>query len=100
MNVVRLFSLGATTYAKDYLQNFNLPEAKVNLARHSYRVFNYAVHKQVYKLTQLLCSCPIFPVFKGSQLFSLEVNVLYNLMLNIGMFTYAIKISSKILRLS
>ena len=42
---------------------------------------------------------PIFPVFKANQLFSLEINVLYNLMLNVGMFTYVIKISSKILPL-
>ena len=51
MNVVRLFSLGATTDAKDYLRNFNLLEAKVNPTRHSYRVHNHAVNKQVYKLT-------------------------------------------------
>ena len=51
MNVFRLFSLGATTDAKNYLWNFNLPEAKVNPARHSYRIYNHAVHKQVYKLT-------------------------------------------------
>ena len=51
MNVVRLFSLGATTDAKDYRQNFNLFEAKVNPARHSYCVYNHAVHKQVHKLT-------------------------------------------------
>ena len=47
---VRLFSLGATTDAKDYLRNFNLLEAKVNPARHSYRVYNHAVHEQVCKL--------------------------------------------------
>ena len=35
MNIVCLFSLGATTDAEDYLQNFNLIEAKVNPARHS-----------------------------------------------------------------
>ena len=29
------FSLGYTTDAEDYLQNFNLLEAKVNPARHS-----------------------------------------------------------------
>ena len=46
MNVVRHFSLGATTDAKDYLL-----EAKENPARHSYRIYNHAVHKQVYKLT-------------------------------------------------
>ena len=51
MNVVRLFSLGATTDAKDYLRNFNLLEAKVNPARHSYGVYNHAVYKQVSKLT-------------------------------------------------
>ena len=51
MNVVRLFSLGATTDTKDYLRNFNLLEAKVNPARYSYCVYNPAVHKQVYKLT-------------------------------------------------
>ena len=51
MNVVRLFSLRATTDAGDYLPNFNLLEAKGNLARHCYRVNNHAVHKQVYKLT-------------------------------------------------
>ena len=51
MNVVRLFSLGATTDAKDYLQNFDLVEAKVNPTRYSYYVYNHAVHKQVYKLT-------------------------------------------------
>ena len=39
-------------------------------------------------------------MFKANQLFSLEINVLYNLMLNMGMFTYVIKISSKILPLS
>ena len=43
--------LGATADAKDYLRNFNLLEAKVNPARHSCRVYNHAVHKQVYKLT-------------------------------------------------
>ena len=51
MNVARLFPLGATTDAKDYLRNFNLLEAKANIARHSYCVYNHAVHKQVYKLT-------------------------------------------------
>ena len=51
MNVLRLFSLGGTTDAKNYLRNFNLPEAKVNPTRHSYRIYNHAVHKQVYKLT-------------------------------------------------
>ena len=51
MNVVSLFSLGATTDAKDYLPNFNLLEAKVNPARYSYRVYNHTVQKQVYKLT-------------------------------------------------
>ena len=51
MNVVHLFSLGATADAKGYLRNFNLLEAKVNPARHSYHVHNHAVHKQVYKLT-------------------------------------------------
>ena len=44
------FSLGATTDAEDYLQNFNLLEAKVNPARHSYHVYNQAVHKQVYRM--------------------------------------------------
>ena len=39
-------------------------------------------------------------MFKANQLFSLEINVLYNLMLNIGMLTYVIKISSKILPFS
>ena len=43
---------------------------------------------------------PDFPVFKANQLFSLEVNALYNLILNMGMFTYGVKISSKILPLS
>ena len=54
INVVRLFSLGASTDAKDYLQNFNLLEAKVNPARYSYHVYNHAAHKQAkqaYKLT-------------------------------------------------
>ena len=51
MNVVRLFSLGATTDTKDYLRNFNLLEAKVSPPRHSYRVNSHAVHKQVYKRT-------------------------------------------------
>ena len=51
MNVVLLFSLGATTDAKGYLRNFNFLEAKVNPARYSYRAYNHAVHKQVYKLT-------------------------------------------------
>ena len=53
MNVVRLFPLEATTAAKDYLKggvegflrNFNLLGAKVNLAKHSYHVYNNAVHK-------------------------------------------------------
>ena len=49
MNVIGLFSLGATTDGKDYLRNFNL--LKANPARHSYRVYNHAVHEQVYKLT-------------------------------------------------
>ena len=39
-------------------------------------------------------------MFKANQLFSIEINVLYNLMLNVGMFTYVIKISSKIPLLS
>ena len=51
MNVRRIFSLGATTDAKDCLQNFNLLEANVNPATYSYRVNNHAVHKQIYKLT-------------------------------------------------
>ena len=51
MNVVRLFSLGATADAKDSLRNFNLLEAKVNPMRHSYGVYNHAVYKQVSKLT-------------------------------------------------
>ena len=51
MNAVRLFSYRATTDTKDYLQNFNLLEAKVSPPRHSYRVNSHAVHKQVYKLT-------------------------------------------------
>ena len=51
MNVARLFYLGATTDAKDYLRNFTLLEAKVNPARYSYHVYNHAVHKQVFKLT-------------------------------------------------
>ena len=51
VNVVRPFSLGATADAKDYLRNFKLLEAKVNPAKYSYRVYNHAVHKQVYKLT-------------------------------------------------
>ena len=51
MNVVRLFSLGATNDAKDCLRNFKLLEVKVSPARYSYRVYNHAVHKQVYKLT-------------------------------------------------
>ena len=51
MNVIGLSSLGATTDAKDYLPNFNLLKAKANPARHSYRVYNHAVHEQVYKLT-------------------------------------------------
>ena len=45
--------------------------------------------------------CFIFPVFKTYQLFLLEINALYNLILNMAMFTYQlIKISSKILPLS
>ena len=39
-------------------------------------------------------------MFKANELFSLEINVLYNLMLNMGMFRHIIKISSKILPLS
>ena len=50
MNVVRLFSLRATTDAKDYLQNFNLLKAKANPAEHSYRVYNHAVHKQIFSI--------------------------------------------------
>ena len=42
----------------------------------------------------------MFPEFKVNQLFSLEANVLCNLMLNMGMFTYVIKMSSKISPLS
>ena len=51
MNVVRLFSLGATNDAEYCLRNFILLKAKVNPARYSYRVYNHAVDKQVYKLT-------------------------------------------------
>ena len=39
-------------------------------------------------------------MFKANQLFFLEINVLYNLMLNMETFTYVIKVSSKILPLS
>ena len=39
-------------------------------------------------------------MFKANQIFSLEINALYGLMLNMGMFTYVIKIFSKILPLS
>ena len=43
----------------------------------------------------------IFPVFTTYQLFLLEINILYNLILNMVMFTYqVIKISSKIIPLS
>ena len=43
----------------------------------------------------------IFPVLKANQLFLLEISVLYNLFLNMGMFTcHVIKIASKILPLS
>ena len=49
-NKSQLISLGATANAKDYLRNFNVLEAKVKPTRHSYRVYNHAVHK-VYKLT-------------------------------------------------
>ena len=43
----------------------------------------------------------IFPVSKANQLFLLEISVLYNLFLNMGMFTcHVIKIASKILPLS
>ena len=60
MNVVRLFSLGATTDAKDYLRNFNLLEGKVNPVRHSYHVYAVIIIMQytnkVYKLTQLISS--------------------------------------------
>ena len=43
----------------------------------------------------------IFPVFKANQLFLLEINVIYNLILNMGIFTcHVTKISSKILSLS
>ena len=63
MNVVRLFSCGATTDAKDYVRNFNLLEAKVNPARHSYHVYNHAVHKQVYKLTYLISSVYVLARF-------------------------------------
>ena len=42
----------------------------------------------------------IFPVFKANQLFLVEINVFYNLILNMGMFTcHVIKISSNILPL-
>ena len=42
----------------------------------------------------------IFQVFQTYQLFLLEINLLYNLILNMGMITYqVIKISSKILPL-
>ena len=35
-------------------------------------------------------------MFKANQLFPLEINVLYSLMFDMGMFTYVIKIASKI----
>ena len=43
----------------------------------------------------------IFPVFKAYQLFLLEINAFYNLILNMEMFTYqVINISSQILPFS
>ena len=39
-------------------------------------------------------------MFKANQLFAIETNVLYDLILNKGMFTYVIKISTKIFPLS
>ena len=72
MNVVRIFSFGATTDVKDYLQNFNLLEAKINPARYSYRVYNHAVHKQVYKLTQLISSVYVIQL-KLSNYFRLKL---------------------------
>ena len=39
-------------------------------------------------------------MFKANQLFSLETNALCNLMMNMGMFPYVIKLSSKTLLLS
>ena len=85
---LELLLLLKITLTGEFLQNFNLLEAKVNSARHSYRVYNHAVHKQVYKLISLISSVYVHArVFKPSQLFSLEINVLYNLMLNMGMFT-------------
>ena len=47
---LELLLLLKITLTGEFLQNFNLLEAKVNSARHSYRVYNHAVHKQVYKL--------------------------------------------------
>ena len=77
MNVVRPFSPGATTDAKDYLRNFKLLEAKVNHAKYSYRVYNHAVHKQVYKLTQQISSVYVharsFQCLKLTNYFSLKL---------------------------
>ena len=42
-----------------------------------------------------LCSSPTFSVFKANQLFSLEINVLYNLMLNMECSHKSLKISLK-----
>ena len=50
MNAVRLFSLGATAAAKDYLRGrisakFQPSRSKSNPARPSYRVYDHAVYK-------------------------------------------------------
>ena len=79
------------TLRREFLQNFNLLETKVNPARNS----------SVWSLVFMFSVYFFFPVFKAYQLFLLEINVLYNLILNIGMFIYhASKISRKILPLS
>ena len=94
------------TLRREFLRNFNLLKTKVNPARNSsaYIIMQYTnkyISWHDLSLVFMFSVYFIFPVFKAYQLFLLEINVLYNLILNIGMFIYhASKISRKILPLS
>ena len=108
MNVVCRFSLGPTT-AKNYLKAGISVEFQTFRNESKSRETTYIIMQYTNKfiswhdesLVFMFSVYFIFPVFKANQLFLLEFNVLYNLILNMEMFTYhAIKISSKILLLS
>ena len=91
------------TLRREFLRNFNLLKTKVNPARNSsaYIIMQYTnkyISWHDLSLVFMFSVYFTFPLFKAYRLFLFEINVLYNLILNMGMFTYHfIKISSKIL---